>query len=289
MSLEAQRVALVTGATSGIGLAVSRALAAQGHKVFICARSAENVATTVKELRDEDLEVYGAACDVRSADDISAFVQAAVDRFGPIDVLVNNAGRSGGGVTADIDDDLWLDVVNTNLNSVFRMTREVLNAGGMRSQGSRPHHQHRLDRRQAGRRAGRPVLGVQARRRRLHQGPRQRAGADRHHRQRGLPRLRRDPDGPARPRRATPRPGRPPRRRSSRSSRRRSRSAATPPPRRSPAWSATWPPTPPPRSPRRRSTSAAAWATSKAAATPLFDRRRSMSQPGTARSSTRSR
>jgi ketoreductase len=133
MSLEAQRVALVTGATSGIGLAVTRELAAQGHKVFICARSAENVAVTVKEFQDENLEVDGAACDVRSIDDIRAFVQAAVDRFGPIDVLVNNAGRSGGGVTADIDDDLWFDVVNTNLNSVFRMTREVLNAGGMRN------------------------------------------------------------------------------------------------------------------------------------------------------------
>jgi ketoreductase len=133
MSLEAQRVALVTGATSGIGLAVTRALAAQGHKVFICARSAENVAVTVKEFQDENLEVDGAACDVRSIDDIRAFVQAAVDRFGPIDVLVNNAGRSGGGVTADIDDDLWFDVVNTNLNSVFRMTREVLNTGGMRN------------------------------------------------------------------------------------------------------------------------------------------------------------
>ncbi|HEY4854006.1 MAG TPA: 3-oxoacyl-ACP reductase [Streptosporangiaceae bacterium] len=133
MSLEAQRVALVTGATSGIGLAVTRELAAQGHKVFICARSAENVAVTVKEFQDENLEVDGAACDVRSIDDIRAFVQAAVDRFGPIDVLVNNAGRSGGGVTADIDDDLWFDVVNTNLNSVFRMTREVLNTGGMRN------------------------------------------------------------------------------------------------------------------------------------------------------------
>jgi ketoreductase len=133
MTLETQRVALVTGATSGIGLAVTRALAAQGHKVFICARSAENVAVTVKELREENLEVDGTACDVRSIDDIRAFVQAAVDRLGPIDVLVNNAGRSGGGVTADIDDDLWFDVVDTNLNSVFRMTREVLNAGGMRT------------------------------------------------------------------------------------------------------------------------------------------------------------
>ncbi len=55
-----------------------------------------------------------------------------MERFGTIDVLVNNAGRSGGGVTADITDELWLDVINTNLNSVFLMTREVLNAGGMR-------------------------------------------------------------------------------------------------------------------------------------------------------------
>jgi len=135
MSHEAQRVALVTGATSGIGLAVTRALGAQQHKVFICARSAENVAVTVKELRAEHLEVDGAACDVRSIDDIRAFVRAAVERFGPIDVLVNNAGRSGGGVTADISDELWFDVVNTNLNSVFRLTREVLNAGGMRGRG----------------------------------------------------------------------------------------------------------------------------------------------------------
>jgi ketoreductase len=135
MSHEARRVALVTGATSGIGLAVTRALAAQQHNVFICARSAENVAVTVKELRAEQLEVDGAACDVRSIDDIRAFVRAAVERFGPIDVLVNNAGRSGGGVTADIPDELWFDVVNTNLNSVFRLTREVLNAGGMRDRG----------------------------------------------------------------------------------------------------------------------------------------------------------
>lgn len=135
MSHETQRVALVTGGTSGIGLAVTRALAAQQHKVFICARSAENVAVTVKELQAEHLEVDGAACDVRSIDDIRALVRAAVDRFGPIDVLVNNAGRSGGGVTADIQDELWFDVVNTNLTSVFRVTREVLNAGGMRDRG----------------------------------------------------------------------------------------------------------------------------------------------------------
>ncbi|MEV7878234.1 3-oxoacyl-ACP reductase [Streptomyces microflavus] len=128
-----QRVALVTGATSGIGLAVTRLLAEQGHRVFFCARSADNVAATAKELRAEGLEVEGTACDVRAPDEIRAFVRVAVDRYGPVDVLVNNAGRSGGGVTADIADDLWFDVINTNLNSVFLMTREVLTTGGMRN------------------------------------------------------------------------------------------------------------------------------------------------------------
>ena len=133
MSTEDKPVALVTGATSGIGLAISRLLARQGHRVFICARTAERVAETVKEMQNEGLDVDGIDGDVRSTDDIARVVQAAVRRYGPIDVLVNNAGRSGGGVTADIADDLWFDVINTNLNSVFLMTREVLNAGGMRS------------------------------------------------------------------------------------------------------------------------------------------------------------
>jgi ketoreductase len=127
------RVALVTGATSGIGLAVARQLARNGHRVFIGARTAENVTSTVKQLREEGLDVDGGAVDVRSGQSVAAFVAAAVERFGTIDVLVNNAGRSGGGVTADLSDELWDDVIDTNLNSVFRVTREVLNAGGMRA------------------------------------------------------------------------------------------------------------------------------------------------------------
>jgi ketoreductase len=136
MLTQESRVALVTGATSGIGLAVAKALADSGDKVFICARSEEAVRTTVKDLSENGADVDGIACDVTSPTDIRAFVQAAVDRFGPVDILVNNAGRSGGGVTADIPDELWFDVINTNLNSVFLMTREVLTTGGMREKAS---------------------------------------------------------------------------------------------------------------------------------------------------------
>ncbi|MBO4258515.1 3-oxoacyl-ACP reductase FabG [Streptomyces griseorubiginosus] len=127
-----QRVAVVTGATSGIGLAVAKELGAQGHRVYIGARNAENVSTTVKQLREQGVTVDGSPVDVRSGAEVQRFVRAAVDAFATIDVLVNNAGRSGGGVTADITDELWDDVIDTNLNSVFRMTREVLNTGGMR-------------------------------------------------------------------------------------------------------------------------------------------------------------
>ncbi|WP_179534083.1 SDR family NAD(P)-dependent oxidoreductase [Actinopolyspora biskrensis] len=126
------KIALVTGATSGIGLETARTLADQGHQVFIGARDADNVASTVKQFRADGFDVHGTSCDVRDGEGVRAFVAAAVDQFGPIDILVNNAGRGGGGQTADIADELWFDVINTNLNSVFLMTREVLSNGGLR-------------------------------------------------------------------------------------------------------------------------------------------------------------
>ena len=126
-----RRVALVTGATSGIGLEVARSLGKEGHAVFVVARTAENVNTTVKQLREEGYEADGAAADVTSTEDIRTAVQKAVDTFGPVEILVNNAGRGGGGITAELDENLWLDVIDTNLNGVFRFTKEVLSTGKM--------------------------------------------------------------------------------------------------------------------------------------------------------------
>ncbi|WP_424184794.1 3-oxoacyl-ACP reductase FabG [Actinokineospora sp. G85] len=132
MSEQNRRVALVTGATSGIGLAVARLLAAQEHRVFVGARTGSDVIATVKQLREEGLEVEGVVVDVRDGESVENFVGEAVRVFGPVDVLVNNAGTPGGGVTADLSDEVWEKVIDTNLNSVFRVTRTVLNAGGMR-------------------------------------------------------------------------------------------------------------------------------------------------------------
>ncbi len=132
MTEAGRRVAFVTGATSGIGLAVTELLARQGAAVFGVARAEDSVRSVVKQLREEGLEVSGAFCDVTSSEQVKAAVEAAVATYGRIDILVNNAGRGGGGITAELPDALWLDVIDTNLNGTFRVTREVLSTGRMR-------------------------------------------------------------------------------------------------------------------------------------------------------------
>jgi ketoreductase len=123
-------VALVTGATSGIGLAIAARLAAKGSRVQICARDGERLAKTVASLRAGGGQIEGDVCDVRDPAQIAHLVDRTV-----IDILVNNAGRPGGGTTAEIEDDLWYDVIDTNLNSVFLVTKAVLTRGGMSARG----------------------------------------------------------------------------------------------------------------------------------------------------------
>ncbi|MGW2250233.1 SDR family NAD(P)-dependent oxidoreductase [Kitasatospora sp. NPDC001660] len=122
-------LALITGGTRGIGLAIARELGNRGHRVFICARTAQDITDTLDTLREEGIQADGAPCDVRDPAQVTRLVQDAVSRHGPITVLVNNAGRTGGGPTATTTDDLWYDVIDTNLNAVFLVTRETLRHG----------------------------------------------------------------------------------------------------------------------------------------------------------------
>ncbi|WP_117210716.1 SDR family NAD(P)-dependent oxidoreductase [Allorhizocola rhizosphaerae] len=129
------KVAFVTGSTSGIGLACAETLGRQGFAVFGVARSAENVASVTKQLREEGITADGCACDVSTTESVQEAVGKALETFGRIDVLVNNAGTSGGGEIHKLEESLWLNVINTNLNSVFRVTHEVVKRGGMLERG----------------------------------------------------------------------------------------------------------------------------------------------------------
>ncbi|MEU6563712.1 3-oxoacyl-ACP reductase FabG [Nocardia nova] len=120
------RSVLVTGATSGIGLEVARTIAHRGDHVYLCGRDGGRVAETVEKLCADGHTVDGTTCDVRDPEQITHLVAAAADRFGPTEILVNNAGRTGGGNLPEITDDLWHDVLTTNLTSAFLLTRAVV-------------------------------------------------------------------------------------------------------------------------------------------------------------------
>lgn len=129
-------VALVTGGSSGIGYAIVEALADRGLRVYLCARTDDDVQLAVKRCQARGLAVAGQVGDVRSADQMRDVVAGAVEHFGPLSVLVNNAGRSGGGPTASITDELWHDVIDTNLNGVFVTTRAALTVGRLPEAGA---------------------------------------------------------------------------------------------------------------------------------------------------------
>lgn len=129
-----KKVALVSGASSGIGLAVMALLASSDYRVFGTARNAEHLAQSLGDLKGD---VTGVPGDVTIQEDITRVVNEVMEQAGRIDVLVNNAGTNGGGELADITDEAWEAVMSTNLTSVFRLTREVTRAGNLKRAGSR--------------------------------------------------------------------------------------------------------------------------------------------------------
>ncbi len=86
------RVALVTGGTRGLGLWIARELAAEGCRLVICARDDAELARAARDLRERGAEVLALRCDVTSEEEVAAMVAHALERFGRVDVLVNNAG-----------------------------------------------------------------------------------------------------------------------------------------------------------------------------------------------------
>jgi 3-oxoacyl-[acyl-carrier protein] reductase len=102
------KVALVTAASKGLGRAVATELAREGASVVISSRDRERLSKTASEIREETgAEVDFRVADLTSAGDIEALVSHAVERFGSIDVLVNNTGGPPEGTFEDLDDGAW--------------------------------------------------------------------------------------------------------------------------------------------------------------------------------------
>jgi len=131
------KVALITGGSRGIGKAIAAAYARQGARVFICARGEGDLARTVNDIRDAGGEVSGLAGDIGKPEDARRIVEAAVERYGRTDVLVNNASLLGSRVTiADYPFSDWEEVVRVNLTGVFLLTQQVLRIMIPQRQGS---------------------------------------------------------------------------------------------------------------------------------------------------------
>lgn len=121
------QVVVVTGGSRGIGAAIVRTLVARGARVLFCYRERADAAQAVLDsCAGLSGEVQAQQADVRDKDQITALLGAAVERWGKLDVLINNAAILRNGMTRDMDLATWHDVINTDLTGVYRTCKAAL-------------------------------------------------------------------------------------------------------------------------------------------------------------------
>jgi 3-oxoacyl-[acyl-carrier protein] reductase len=122
------RVALITGASQGIGRACALALAESGAHIGLAARNQEKLAAVAKEIEDKGGQAGAFAMDVSNEDSVKAAVKSALERFGKIDILVNNAGITKDTLLMRMKRADWDSVLQTNLGGAFFCTQAVISS-----------------------------------------------------------------------------------------------------------------------------------------------------------------
>lgn len=130
------KVALVTGASRGIGRSIAQALAAEGAQLCVCARSEEGLKQLAGELAGSGVKVEHTAADLTREGEAGRFVELAVERFGGFDILVNNVGGSVWTPFAQISDAEWLQVFELSFFSAVRVSRAAFPVLEQRGGGS---------------------------------------------------------------------------------------------------------------------------------------------------------
>lgn len=132
-----KKVALVTGASRGIGKACALALAESGFSIVINYVSSKAGAdAVVEEIKSKGGDARAVQFDVSNKKQVNAAIEEIIKTYGQIDVLVNNAGITRDGLIIRMDDENWEAVINTNLNSVFYVTKPVVKAMMKKRSGS---------------------------------------------------------------------------------------------------------------------------------------------------------
>jgi NAD(P)-dependent dehydrogenase (short-subunit alcohol dehydrogenase family) len=121
------KVALITGASQGLGRALALAFAREGARVVVNARSEESVRPVAGEVEGAGAEVLAVAADVSKGADVESLIGESVERFGKIDVLVNNAGLLGPRVAIeDYPEDEWRRIIDANLTGPFLVSKAAI-------------------------------------------------------------------------------------------------------------------------------------------------------------------
>jgi NAD(P)-dependent dehydrogenase (short-subunit alcohol dehydrogenase family) len=120
-----KKVAIITGAGSGVGKATALTLLKNGYHVALAARRAETLAAVIAEAGADGERAIGVSTDVGDPDAVRNLFAKTVEAFGRLDLLFNNAGTGSRPLLEDLSDQDWLNVVNTNLNGSFYCTREA--------------------------------------------------------------------------------------------------------------------------------------------------------------------